>query len=250
MDTDVYVALCRKCIDLLNDFDQIFKLVSGGIDPESGICKSLTKRFFQAQTTQDYFPSILQGKSQVPMNELIEIVVKTEPFQVEVESDNCPDYEAEEDMSYQMTQEILETEEEVVGKKQEKSGRKRNNSPGSQEARKAEVMERRARENELISSGITMSCSECNTPFSTFEDLSAHCRGEHKMDKGLVTCCGRKFNTRLKLYDHIMVHLDPKAFTCQICHKKFAGARFLRTHMESHMPDDERQYSCEKCPKK
>lgn len=211
------------------------------------------------QSSQEYFPRTLQGKSLTPYADIID-----DPNQIPDANDHQIHVEVEEVMPEEIPEVVVEIIPEsmvVIGTKKSTSVQLRSrvkptklptkSKPSKREKKETQLSlaERRSRENEIIGTAISMTCSECNALFSTFEDLIAHYRQDHEIE-GSVTCCDKQFKTRLKLLDHIKLHLDPNAFVCDICHKKFSGQRFLKKHMESHVPDDERKFACEKCPKR
>lgn len=77
----------------------------------------------------------------------------------------------------------------------------------------------------------TLPCSVCNEQFSSFSALKEHFRLNHDPSaEFFINCCERKFNFRCQLTNHIRKHLDPKAFKCQICGRRFSSKSYLKCH--------------------
>lgn len=123
-----------------------------------------------------------------------------------------------------------------------------------------------------------MTCDKCNYKFTSIKDCLAHYRKDHKIP-GYVVCCKRKFNKKGKLFDHVNHHYYPEMFSCDQCKKSFRdryGLRFhtktihsdtkewkckiclksfskqfkLKSHMDSHIPEEEKKFHCKICDKK
>lgn len=197
--------------------------------------------------------------------EIIEEVIEEEVIEEYLATEDKSDDEV--DDKVEVIQELSESseeseEEKVVEEKPTKATKAKSKSKLIPRIRKKEspktkkinsdslatLTAKRAEENALISSTITMSCEECENTFDTFEDLSSHYRETHDCE-GFVHCCSTKFTKRWRLMDHISLHLDPNAFCCEVCQRQCPGKRSLRIHMESHVPDEERRFQCEKCLK-
>ncbi|XP_055692549.1 transcription factor grauzone-like [Lutzomyia longipalpis] len=95
-----------------------------------------------------------------------------------------------------------------------------------------------------------MDCILCNIPFPTFADVQAHFRNEHN-GRGYIVCCGKKLNSPKKLQDHMNNHINPVRHQCSECLKFYKTEYSLITHKRlQHTPIEERQYCCDKCPKR
>ena len=98
---------------------------------------------------------------------------------------------------------------------------------------------------------IGIKCNFCDADFDSFSDMTRHCREDHEED-GFLECCGRKYDKRWLLYDHVLQHKYPdKHLVCDICNKKFKYKRNLKVHkIAVHTTMDERPYPCDMCPKR
>lgn len=115
--------------------------------------------------------------------------------------------------------------------------------------RETQTPEQREEENELIRSVVSICCQDCGHVADSLETLMFHIRQKHKKNAGLV-CCGREFRKRIKLVEHVKLHMDPKAFSCSLCDKSFSSKYTLNHHMTSHVPEELCEFNCEHCPKK
>ncbi|XP_055687100.1 transcription factor grauzone-like [Lutzomyia longipalpis] len=94
-----------------------------------------------------------------------------------------------------------------------------------------------------------MDCDLCQQSYTKLRDLQAHYREVHKR-KGYVKCCNIKFNRPFKVLEHLEHHLNPDAFKCHECGKKFKNRYGLQLHTEnSHTPPELHKYKCPNCPK-
>lgn len=108
----------------------------------------------------------------------------------------------------------------------------------------------RLEEDAIINSLIVLKCEECGCVRPTFDELVLHYRSAHNSKRGYVKCCGRNFYRRHKLLEHCQLHINPSAFQCDLCQRTFSASRLLKNHMECHIPEEERQFPCDKCPKR
>ena len=96
-------------------------------------------------------------------------------------------------------------------------------------------------------------CS-CGRYLSTWEGLMSHKR-KHTSEQKLFQCtaCESTFLTKTGLSIHFKFkHEKPtKNHICPTCNREFKDATVLKTHMRTHLPDDEKfAYECEICGKK
>lgn len=96
-----------------------------------------------------------------------------------------------------------------------------------------------------------MKCEICGDPkpqFETFKQIRKHYRCVHKII-GYVTCCGNKYNRRGRVLDHIKYHMDPDAYRCEACVKRFICKRSLGKHMKIFHSTNAPEYNCKTCGK-
>lgn len=61
---------------------------------------------------------------------------------------------------------------------------------------------------EQIKSFFQMKCELCESNFETFAEAVRHYNDAHKQS-AFITCCGKKYFHRTKLFDHLMIHKNP-----------------------------------------
>lgn len=87
-----------------------------------------------------------------------------------------------------------------------------------------------------------LSCSE-------LKDLFDHYANKHK-ETGYVTCCQTKITRYPVIVMHMARHLQPEAFKCDECGYVVTRPRFLESHKQTHLPENEKQFACDLCPKR
>lgn len=106
-----------------------------------------------------------------------------------------------------------------------------------------------AQVDKLIATYCNMHCDQCTLTFDTFNELQLHSSSKHKR-RAYVFCCDRRFNTRIRLYEHVQCHANPEQFQCEICKRNFADSEGVRRHkLNVHTSIEERPFKCDKCPK-
>ncbi|KAJ6641728.1 1,5-anhydro-D-fructose reductase [Pseudolycoriella hygida] len=103
-----------------------------------------------------------------------------------------------------------------------------------------------ANEDAKIREFFSMVCEICSDQFETFLKAKHHYRTIHNTT-GYLTCCGKKFLRRGRVLDHIHRHLNPDAYRCDPCGKRFSDKFALKNHIENHEPFDSRAYKCGLC---
>lgn len=104
-----------------------------------------------------------------------------------------------------------------------------------------------AQEDGRIREFFSMVCEICNdVEFETFVKAKNHYRNVHNT-AGYLSCCGKKFLRRGRVLDHIHRHLNPDAYRCDPCGKRFADKFALKNHIENHEPFDSRAHKCSLC---
>lgn len=103
-----------------------------------------------------------------------------------------------------------------------------------------------AKEDAQIREFFNMECEICSDRFETFVKAKNHYRIVHNT-AGYLTCCGKKFLRRGRVLDHIHRHLNPDAYRCDPCGKRFSDKFALKNHIENHEPFNSRAYKCNLC---
>lgn len=95
-----------------------------------------------------------------------------------------------------------------------------------------------------------LSCDLCNVPLGNFNDVTTHFQEVHQK-KPYVICCGKRFQNRCVLFDHMNVHVNPEYFKCKECDRVLGSRNNLKLHMQQvHPPKDaDYKYKCEDCGK-
>lgn len=89
-------------------------------------------------------------------------------------------------------------------------------------------------EDNLIKEYCKMICDLCPYEFKDYRDVKLHFRDNHPGIKGYLTCCGKKFERKFYIVDHIISHKDPSHFQCQTCKKNYKDRIALKIHMSLH----------------
>ncbi|XP_055314289.1 transcription factor grauzone-like isoform X2 [Sitodiplosis mosellana] len=91
-----------------------------------------------------------------------------------------------------------------------------------------------------------MSCDYCDTTFGTFEGAIQHYKVKHNnQPKGYVKCCSMKWLRRYHFHSHIVWHLNPELFKCQICGEVKKTYQSYQYHKFKHF----NQFTCDICQK-
>ncbi|XP_065085034.1 transcription factor grauzone-like isoform X1 [Ochlerotatus camptorhynchus] len=109
---------------------------------------------------------------------------------------------------------------------------------------------KRVMDNEkMIAENVSLECDSCQKKFDTFVILQKHSMAEHKK-LSYVLCCGKKFNMKPRLVDHVRFHLDPTTFQCKVCFKNLPHTESLKRHMDrNHTSAEAKTLKCSMCPK-
>ncbi|XP_059619931.1 zinc finger protein 155-like [Phlebotomus argentipes] len=92
-------------------------------------------------------------------------------------------------------------------------------------------------------------CDKDKVRFKDLRDLFHHHTKVHN-EKGHVMCCSTKFNRYPAIIMHMVRHIQPDAFRCDICGYMVTRPRFLEIHKKTHLPEEEKPYACDKCPRR
>lgn len=138
-----------------------------------------------------------------------------------------------------------------------------------------------AANNQKIRDFVEVKCHLCNIPLDSYFQLHKHFKATHpEHKKGFLMCCGRKFDRRYELIEHINFHIMPNLYhcdlcparsfkqknglqyhmkmfhlgdqtpkTCEICQKEFKNEQMLKSHSKFHEVDEEKTFECYKCQK-
>lgn len=106
-------------------------------------------------------------------------------------------------------------------------------------------------DDETIAKYVSLVCELCTEVAHSFDALTEHFALKHNGTIAYVRCCGRKYDKRCKLVQHVQFHIDPDIFSCPFftCDRKFAHKHALTAHKESHVPADDREFKCDLCDK-
>ncbi|XP_055325845.1 zinc finger protein 431-like [Sitodiplosis mosellana] len=99
---------------------------------------------------------------------------------------------------------------------------------------------------QIISQYCDMSCDFCDVTFATFQEATHHYRVTHNnQPKGYVKCCSLKWLQSSHLNVHIVWHLNPELFKCQVCGEVKKTYQSYRKHKLKHF----NQFTCDICQK-
>ncbi|XP_053698455.1 transcription factor grauzone-like [Sabethes cyaneus] len=106
-----------------------------------------------------------------------------------------------------------------------------------------------AENDQLIAKYINSICDHCCAHFPTFSELQTHSLAVHQR-RAYVYCCDKRYNQRTRLYEHVLLHVNPECYQCDICKRNCLDNESLRRHkLKIHTPEEQRDFKCEKCPK-
>ncbi|XP_058828579.1 transcription factor grauzone-like [Topomyia yanbarensis] len=115
--------------------------------------------------------------------------------------------------------------------------------------KRMKLADRIAQDDELIAKYVNASCDQCSAHFPSFTELQTHSTAIHQR-RAYVFCCDKRYNQRTRLFEHILLHVNPEHYQCDVCKRNCLDNESLRRHkMKIHTPDEERAFKCDKCPK-
>ncbi|XP_062553327.1 zinc finger protein 62 homolog [Armigeres subalbatus] len=96
----------------------------------------------------------------------------------------------------------------------------------------------RYEDDEFLSEYFPLVCDLCGKTSSTFTKLRSHYRTEHNNNNAYVVCCNKKFNRRHQVLNHVKCHLNPNAFQCELCQKRYTSREALVLHQQMKHADE------------
>lgn len=109
--------------------------------------------------------------------------------------------------------------------------------------------QQRAADDKVMLGHVKFECVPCGESFISFTQLHTHSTSKHKV-KPVVTCCGNRYNSRCKLWQHVTSVLNPVAFRCELCMRCFNSEYAKDTHRRKmHPTEEELKYHCDRCQK-
>lgn len=91
--------------------------------------------------------------------------------------------------------------------------------------------------------------SENQKTFKHLRHLLKHYADEHN-EEGYVQCCQTKLSRYPAIIMHMARHIQPDAFKCDICNYMVTRPRFLESHKQTHLPEDQKPYACDQCARR
>ncbi|XP_055314296.1 transcription factor grauzone-like [Sitodiplosis mosellana] len=99
---------------------------------------------------------------------------------------------------------------------------------------------------QIIDQYFDMNCDFCDVTFGKFEEAIQHYKVKHNnRPKGYVKCCSLKWSQNSHLNAHIVWHLNPELFKCQICGQVKKTYQSYQQHKLKHF----NQFTCDICQK-
>ncbi|XP_055523257.1 transcription factor grauzone-like isoform X2 [Wyeomyia smithii] len=91
---------------------------------------------------------------------------------------------------------------------------------------------------DFIRKHIILSCEHCDATDLTFKELFVHVEKVHGIKITSVNCCGTKFHTRIRLFEHVQYVFDPDAFKCKQCDYVCSNGINLKRHLRVQHRED------------
>ncbi|XP_058120029.1 zinc finger protein 675-like [Anopheles coustani] len=92
-----------------------------------------------------------------------------------------------------------------------------------------------------------MKCEICGQQQDSFTTLKIHYHQQHNT-RGYIKCCGRIFNSRYRLLEHLSCHVGASMVRCEICDKTFSTRSYLLVHNSRvHGRAEDRPFKCTLC---
>ncbi|XP_055314293.1 zinc finger protein 90-like [Sitodiplosis mosellana] len=99
---------------------------------------------------------------------------------------------------------------------------------------------------QIIDQYFDMNCDFCDVTFGTLKEANRHYKVKHNnQSRGYVKCCSIKLSENSLMNAHIVYHLNPEVFKCQICGEVKKTYQSYRQHKYTHF----NQFTCDICQK-
>jgi uncharacterized Zn-finger protein len=88
-------------------------------------------------------------------------------------------------------------------------------------------------------------CEKCEKTFLTKHGLNQH----EKAHENPFECdkCGKGFSWKQQMKQHLQIHLNVKAFQCNICDVKYSSNHSLQTHLRIKHGIGNKEFKCSEC---
>ncbi|XP_075155927.1 uncharacterized protein LOC142229274 isoform X2 [Haematobia irritans] len=77
----------------------------------------------------------------------------------------------------------------------------------------------------------TLECLICHTVCPSFTLLQEHFKETHSPEKCYIECCEKKFYYRYEIEEHVLYHMEPRIYKCEVCYKCFTVKTSLKEHL-------------------
>lgn len=111
--------------------------------------------------------------------------------------------------------------------------------------KKSFIYEQSYKNHKKLHLGKDFECSICRKQFITSTNLKYHLTRVHQgVKKYACNQCDKQYFTLQHLKVHQLSHLETKAYTCDVCHRKITHYASLLSHMLLHTG---KPFQCENC---
>ncbi|XP_065084573.1 transcription factor grauzone-like isoform X2 [Ochlerotatus camptorhynchus] len=201
----------------------------------------------EAQST--YLLEVEEADCVSPKQEVSEELDQTDNIVLEVEQED------EELSDFRQNESTSESESSEDDSDSESPKTRSNKARKKQRTKKSETIEKIyhksieqiEEEDRNINEHCKLSCTDCETSFTKFLNFKQHFRKVHHETRPVVVCCGRKFNKRVRLVEHVTKHMNPDAFRCTVCDKSYCNSTNLNIHMLKHGSPEALVHKCDQC---
>ncbi|XP_058444475.1 zinc finger protein 675-like [Malaya genurostris] len=91
---------------------------------------------------------------------------------------------------------------------------------------------------EVIKRHVSLDCEQCSASDLTFKELFAHTEKVHAKKLTSITCCGTKYHTRIRLYEHVKFVFNPQMYKCKQCDQVCSNGINLKRHLRVQHGED------------